>query len=258
MSDPVVPPAAPMTSPISPPRKVSELVVEHLTDLVERGEWPVGSRIPAEPELVTQLGVGRNTVREAVRALEHAGILEPRRGDGTYVRAASGLDAAIGRRARTSDALQVLEVRAVLERGAARVAAGRVAAGGHDDGALAALRTALDRQEAAAREGGEDDFRVADVAFHAELVRSAGNTLLAELYDGIDHVLVRTLATDAHGRHHRDVPGHREVVDAVAAGDPDAAERAVEATMAAVHAHLVAQADATTGPASGTTAEVDA
>ncbi|MFE5311053.1 FadR/GntR family transcriptional regulator [Isoptericola sp. NPDC056605] len=254
MPESVQPPAMPMTSPISPPRKVSELVVEHLTDLVERGEWPVGSRIPAEPELVAGLGVGRNTVREAVRALEHAGILEPRRGDGTYVRAASGLDAAIRRRARTSDALQVLEVRSVLERGAARAAAGR-----HDDGALAALRGALAAQEAAAREGGEDDFRAADVAFHAELVRSAGNALLAELYDGIDHVLVRTLATDAHGRHHRDVPGHREVVAAVAAGDPDAAERAVEATMAAVRAHLVDQAaGAATGSTSGTTTEVDA
>jgi len=250
----------PSASPISPPRKVSELVVEHLTDLVERGEWPVGSRIPAEPELVAQLGVGRNTVREAVRALEHAGILEPRRGDGTYVRAASGLDAAIGRRARTADALQVLEVRAVLERGAARIAAAPRAAGRPDgDVALAALRAALDAQEAAARDGGEDDFRAADVAFHAELVRSAGNSLLAELYDGIDHVLVRTLATDAHGRHHRDVPGHREVVDAVAARDPDAAERAVEATMAAVRAHLVAQAEAAmTGLTPGTTTEVDA
>ncbi|MCK9792385.1 FCD domain-containing protein [Isoptericola sp. 4D.3] len=226
----------PTASPISPPRKVSELVVEHLTDLVERGEWPVGSRIPAEPELVAQLGVGRNTVREAVRALEHAGILEPRRGDGTYVRAASGLDAALGRRARTSDALQVLEVREVLERGAARLAGSR-----HDGGAPAALRTALARQESAARDGDEQAFRAADIAFHAELVRAAGNPLLAELYDGIDHVLVRTLATDAHGRHHRDVPGHREVVEAVAAGDADAAERAVETTMAAVRAYLLAR-----------------
>ncbi|SKC50949.1 FadR/GntR family transcriptional regulator [Krasilnikoviella flava] len=224
-------------SPISRPRKVSELVVEHLTDLVERGEWPVGSRIPTEPELVDRLGVGRNTVREAVRALEHAGILEPRRGDGTYVRAASGLDAAIGRRARTADALQVLEVRSVLERGAARAAAGR-----RDVAALAALRAALEAQEAAARDGDEDSFRAADIAFHAELVRAAGNPLLAELYDGIDHVLVRTLATDAHGRHHRDVPGHREVVDAVAAGDAEGAERAVEATMAAVRAYLLARA----------------
>ncbi|MGW6229693.1 FadR/GntR family transcriptional regulator, partial [Cellulosimicrobium cellulans] len=119
-----------MNQPIVPPRKVSELVVERLSERIARGEWPVGSRIPPEPELVAELGVGRNTVREAVRALEHAGVLEPRRGDGTYVRAADGLDAALARRARTTDAFDVLDVRGILERGAARAAAGR-----HDAGA---------------------------------------------------------------------------------------------------------------------------
>ena len=63
-------------------------------DEIVSGRWAVGERIPTEAALVAEFGVGRNTVREAVRALEHAGILEPRRGDGTYVRAADGLDAA--------------------------------------------------------------------------------------------------------------------------------------------------------------------
>jgi len=227
-----------MPEPIVPPRRISELVVEQLTGFVESGEWPVGARIPAEPELVAQLGVGRNTVREAVRALEHAGILEPRRGDGTYVRAATGLDAALGRRARTSDALQVLEVRSILERGAARAAADRVAGGASEAAAAVAVLRAALADQVAARAGDDEAFRAADVAFHSELVRSAGNRLLAELYEGIDHVLLRTLATDAHGRHHRDVPGHEEVVDAVAAGDPQAAERAVVVTIDAVRAHL--------------------
>ncbi|GAA1713521.1 FadR/GntR family transcriptional regulator [Isoptericola hypogeus] len=230
--------------PIVPPRRVSELVVERLSELIEGGRWPVGTRIPAEPELVAALGVGRNTVREAVRALEHAGILEPRRGDGTYVRAVTGLDAALGRRARTADALHVLEVRSILERGAARVAADR-----RDEAAVRVLRAALADQERAARDGDEQAFRAADVAFHAELVRSAGNRLLSELYDGIDHVLLRTLATDAHGRHHRDVPGHREVVDAVADGDADAAERAVGATIEAVRAYLVSDGAGSTAEA---------
>ena len=79
--------------------RVCDEVMTQLEGLIESGEWPVGSKIPAEPELVAALGVGRNTVREAVRALEHAGLLEPRRGDGTYVRATSGLRAAILRRA---------------------------------------------------------------------------------------------------------------------------------------------------------------
>jgi DNA-binding FadR family transcriptional regulator len=75
--------------------RLSEQVVAQLEAQIAAGEWPVGSKIPAEPELVAALGVGRNTVREAVRALEHAGLLEPRRGDGTYVRATSDLGAAL-------------------------------------------------------------------------------------------------------------------------------------------------------------------
>ncbi|MCB7136634.1 FadR/GntR family transcriptional regulator [Cellulosimicrobium marinum] len=234
-----------MPQPITPPRTVSQLVVEQLAGLVERGEWPVGSRIPPEPELVTQLGVGRNTVREAVRALEHAGILEPRRGDGTYVRAANGLDAALGRRARTADALDVLEARAVLERGAARLAATR-----RTPGALARLESALAAQVAAR---GADDaaFQAADVAFHAELVRAAGNPLLAEIYDGLDHGLVRALASGAARPHHRDVPGHEEVVASVAAQDPEAAERAVDTTIAAVREHVVAALAAAEGTSGG-------
>jgi DNA-binding FadR family transcriptional regulator len=224
-----------VSDPIVPPRKVSDLVLDRLSGLVERGEWAVGTRIPPEPELVARLGVGRNTVREAVRALEHAGILEPRRGDGTYVRAASGLDAALARRARTADALDVLEVRGVLERGAARAAAAR-----HDPEVLDRLDAALAAQLRARDGAADDEFQAADVAFHAEVVRAAGNPLLADLYDGLDHALVRTLATGAQRRHHRDLPGHEEVVAAIRAGDPDAAERAVSATIDAVRAQLVA------------------
>ncbi len=239
-----------MPQPITPPRKVSELVVERMSELVERGEWPVGSRIPPEPELVAQLGVGRNTVREAVRALEHAGVLEPRRGDGTYVRAADGLDAALTRRARTTDALHVLEVRGILERGAARAAAQR-----GDDESLARLEAAFAAQ-VAARDTDEGAFQAADVAFHAEVVRAAGNPLLADLYAGLDHGLVRTFSWGARRPHHRDVPGHEEVVAAVRARDPEAAERAVDSTIDVLRAHI-ADVEVERGAADGTAVPSD-
>ena len=60
-------------------------VIDQLREQVASGAWPVGGRIPTEPQLVEALGVGRNTVREAVRALVHAGVLECRQGSGTYV-----------------------------------------------------------------------------------------------------------------------------------------------------------------------------
>ncbi|MBE9928235.1 FadR family transcriptional regulator, partial [Cellulosimicrobium cellulans] len=91
----------------------------------------------------------------------------------------------------------------------------------------------------AARDGDEHAFQAADVAFHGEVVRAAGNPLLADLYDGLDHALVRTLPSGGQRRHHRDVPGHEEVVAAVRAGDADTAEAAVVATIDAVRAQLV-------------------
>ena len=65
---------------------LAELAVSQLRDQVLSGQWAVGARLPAETELAQRLEVGRSTVREAVRALVHAGLLETRQGSGTYVR----------------------------------------------------------------------------------------------------------------------------------------------------------------------------
>ncbi|MEV4443826.1 GntR family transcriptional regulator, partial [Streptomyces sp. NPDC049577] len=66
-------------------RSAVERATAQLRERVESGDWPVGGRIPSEPVLAEQLGVGRSAVREAVRALTHVGMLEPRQGSGTYV-----------------------------------------------------------------------------------------------------------------------------------------------------------------------------
>ncbi|MGB8256042.1 MAG: GntR family transcriptional regulator, partial [Pseudonocardiaceae bacterium] len=102
---------------------LAELATRQLHDQVTSGTWPVGSRIPAETELAVQLGVGRSTVREAVRALVHVGLLESRQGAGTFVRALStaGWEPLVRRAA----VLEVYEVRGGLEFQAARLAATR-------------------------------------------------------------------------------------------------------------------------------------
>src|SRR3978361_2206768 len=97
-------------------------VIEQVRHLITSGEWPVGHRIPNETDLVDVLGVGRNTVREAVRALAHAGLLEVRQGDGTYVRATSEVSGAM-RRLCGAELRYVLQVRRALEVEGARLAA---------------------------------------------------------------------------------------------------------------------------------------
>ncbi|MEE4021527.1 FadR/GntR family transcriptional regulator [Gordonia sp. PKS22-38] len=213
-----------MSDPIVPPARTSELVVGRMHELIRSGTWPVGERIPPEPQLVEQFGVGRNTIREAVRALEHSGMLVPRRGDGTYVRSANALAAAIERCVRDDDPLELLMARRAIEVEAAAAAAEH-ATPGQIDG----IRDHLADAERALESGDAQSYADADIAFHAAVVTASGNGLLAELYDGIVEVMMRThqAVVDpsiAEGVHPR---GHRELVDAVAAGDPDAARAAV-------------------------------
>ncbi|HJX87217.1 MAG TPA: GntR family transcriptional regulator, partial [Gemmatimonadales bacterium] len=90
-------------------------VIEQLKEQITSGVWKLNAKIPTETVLAEQLGVGRNTVREAVRALTHAGLLECRQGDGTYVRATNELSGVMLRRLRAAEQLEILEVRRALE-----------------------------------------------------------------------------------------------------------------------------------------------
>lgn len=210
--------------PIHPPERASLVaqVIGQLQQLIESGEWPVGTKIPAEPVLTETLGVGRNTVREAVRALVHTGMLQARQGDGTYVRASDALGAVLQRRLRRAGQLEALEVRSALERQAARYAALR-----RTDEDLVALRTALAQRTTAWHED-PDAFVHADVDFHRAVVGAAHNGMLADLYshitDGL-HALI-TSVTDPADLTHFD--SHADLLDAIEAADPEAATRAVD------------------------------
>ena len=100
-----------------------DTAVEELRGRIETEQWPVGTRIPPEPALVDLLGVGRNTVREAVQSLVHAGLLERRQGSGTYVLSRSELAVTMGRQIADARQRDVVEVRRALEVEAARLAA---------------------------------------------------------------------------------------------------------------------------------------
>ena len=90
-------------------------VTERLSERIRAGDWPVGARIPTEPQLVEAFGVGRNTVREAVRALVHAGVLERRQGSGTYVVSTDELAGAVARKIGAVEVAHTVEVRRAFE-----------------------------------------------------------------------------------------------------------------------------------------------
>lgn len=215
------PPAAPLASLRRSP--LVELAVRQLHEQLAAGRWPVGTRLPAEPELAERLGVGRSTLREAVRALAHAGMLETRQGSGTYVRsltAESGFQA----RLRRAEVLEVYEVREALEVQAARLAAAR-----RTDADIAALRTSLAARDSARETARDSRFVEADLAFHRAVMAAAHNLLLTEMFDSFQAVLRDALTAVAGDRDLADVdvaPTHARLVAAIEAGDARAAEQA--------------------------------
>lgn len=194
----------------------------------------MGTRIPPEQALMDELGVGRSTLREAIGALVHLGLLEPRAGDGTYVRSSSELQSVMVRRAGSVERDKVLELRTVLEEYASGAAALR-----RSEEQLEQLRELLaDADEASA---GEDPAAATsvDALFHRAVVRASGNDLLIEVYDYLGTALTSSLGGltwDAgHAEEHARL--HRRLVDAIGSRDAGAARAAAAAIVRLTHDH---------------------
>lgn len=208
---------------------LAEKVARELERMIVSGEWTEGTKIPPEPELVEQLGVSRNTVREAVRALTHGGLLEARPGDGTYVRSTSLLGVSLARRLESCTLLESLEARHCLEREVARLAASR-----RDDADVEALRVghAEIRQ---AFEAGEPLERLVDLAYEQRLAlaRASHNPLLVELYQNISEAVRQVTAATIAALDRTEVDPaplgelHHRLVEAVAEGRADEAAEIV-------------------------------
>lgn len=193
-------------------------IVQRLQHDVTSGRWPVNSKIPTEAELAAEFGVGRSTVREAVRSLAHLGLLEPAPGRGTFVRSLNPVHGVLSDFAGTHTWSDILGVRRALE-----IAAADAAARNPDSAALLAIHAAH-----AADLAGEGEAKRGESPgqFHSLLVSLAGNKLLADLYAGIGVSVREGLASgairtsgDVAERH----AAHSAILAAVAAGNPHAA-----------------------------------
>lgn len=202
-----------------------EAVVTQLRASIDSGAWPVDTRIPIEAELAERFDVGRNTVREAVRVLVHAGVLDRRQGSGTFVRQADNAQNLV-RSIERAGLRDRIEMRLLLETEAARLAAGR-----RTDADCERLCGALEKR--AAYPGRSDmsgrdveTFVAVDAAFHDAVVAASHNAALIDMYRYFT-VATRQIIrlTETEG----DLPApsqaaHECVYRAILAGDADAAE----------------------------------
>ncbi|NKX54224.1 FadR/GntR family transcriptional regulator [Arthrobacter mobilis] len=207
---------------------LAEEVTSRLREAIVSGKWPLQQRIPPEPELMEQLGVSRGTLREGIKALAHSGMLEVRRGDGTYVRATSEISGTARKAYREFADEDVLQVRFALDTQAARLAT-RLA--GDDD--VAALRALLARRRQAWAGQDLEQWIAADWEFHLQVAAASGNPLLHELYASFGDVfhgakMAQRLRDGFDGCL---ADGHEALVDAIEAGDEDAAVRTVNANL---------------------------
>jgi len=191
--------------------------LRRIRENITSGKWPVNSKIPTEAELMTELGVGRSTVREAVRSLANLGMLEPAPHRGTFVRSRSPVSFVLSDFIAEHSVSDVLAVRRALE-----VQASQSAALNRTEEQLARLTATHDqdvrRDCSLIVERGRSPGQ-----FHGLIVEAAGNKLLTELYGGVmaglrdlirDGLVIS--GADDEVRH----ADHAMLLEAIADGDP--------------------------------------
>jgi len=165
-------------------RRTFEEAVEQIAEKVKSGDLAVGQRLPSERELAAQMRISRPTLREAVKVLAEAGVLEVRRGQsgGTFV-ASELIPRELLRTTteiRVSEVAGVLEARRLLEPRVAQLAA--VHAGEED---FAAMQATIERQRELAGAGDflkhEDLFLQLDLKFHLAMARASRNSTVVQL-----------------------------------------------------------------------------
>jgi len=166
----------------------TEAAIKRVSEMISSGELAPGAKLPPEAELSEQLGASRSTVREAVRALVTARVLDVRRGDGTYVTSLRP-ELLLEGIAFAADLMQVdfsielVEVRRILEPAATRMAARNI-----DDDALARLGETLELMRTAKS---PEELIGHDTDFHAQVAAASGNATLASMLAGVSTRTVR-------------------------------------------------------------------
>lgn len=200
-------------------RSLVEQAVDQLRTRITSGTWSIGQRLPTEPELAQELGISRNTVREAMRVLAFSGLVEIRQGDGSYLRTAHDPLQAVQAMTRCSPD-QARETRRILETEAIGLAAQR-----RTDADLRDLRQAL-QNSAAHFHGDVKTYVECDLVFHQQLVDTAHNPALSELYRYFSGVVATALELNMTSapRCQTVFDLHGQIVDAIEQRDPERAK----------------------------------
>lgn len=207
----------PIQEPSRSPR-VSALI-QQIGARITDGTWPIGTRLPVEAELMQTFEVGRVTLRQAIQALVHVGMLETIQGNGTFVRAQTELDTVLTRYLGTQDLRSILEVRLAIESEASALAADRATPAD-----LALLDAILEEAETALAAGDRQHLDELSSRFHHAVVDGSKNPMLAHVYEIIDEAVMTTFQQGPE-TYQAFVREHTAIVQAIRTRDAETARR---------------------------------
>jgi GntR family transcriptional regulator, transcriptional repressor for pyruvate dehydrogenase complex len=215
-------------------RRLYQQIADQIRELIDRGGFEPGTRLPPERDLALQLGVSRPSLREALIALDVEGRVEVRGGSGVYVSATKPSPAATRTAAMGESPSQLMEARSIIEGEVVVLACARIT-----ESQLARLRELLKSMEAEiARRRARLDL---DREFHLTLAQMTGNVVLTrlvgELFDERHSPISAKISSRFENTRTWKVAlkEHEAILRAVEARDPIAAQ-------AAMRAHLNASA----------------
>jgi GntR family transcriptional regulator, transcriptional repressor for pyruvate dehydrogenase complex len=202
---------------------VTDEAIEKIKGMITSGALRAGDRLPKEADLAAALGLSRNSLREAVRALTLVNILDVRRGDGTYV---TSLEPNILLESlnfivdfhRDDTVLEFLQVRRILEPAATAMAAGRIT---REE--VEGLQKLLDSLGPSPN---PEDLVEKDIEFHRRIVACARNSVLSSLLESMSGPMTRARVwrgISQTGAVARTLAEHQAILDALTARDPEVA-----------------------------------
>lgn len=161
-------------------KSLADEVASQIREQIGSGFYQLNQKLPIEPELMKTFGVGRSTIREAIKTLANSGLLRVQQGVGTFVEETTVDAEPMDQRLRRAKIQDLDEVRQLLEmKIAERAAVNRT------DKDLITIKGHLAERDRAAREGLIDECIDADINFHVAIAEASKNEILTDLYRSV-------------------------------------------------------------------------
>jgi GntR family transcriptional repressor for pyruvate dehydrogenase complex len=211
---------------------ISHMIMDLITNYLLSGALKPGDKLPTEFELAEKLGVGRNSVREAIKMLSSIGVVEIRKGAGTFIvrtMKSSILNPLILSLVfMQGTSKELIELRLLLETGSAELALPGVTE--TDIRRLEKMNKNL-KEEADRKERNAKRLLELDLAFHTELCKLAGNKLLYKLVDAVYTLFLASIEKTVEGDPHLAYTNHEMVIEAFRKGDIELIRRNTRESM---------------------------